>query len=71
MNAPKVRDNGHPIPDEPQGTEEELSAADPGDDLDAAERAQLHVALELSCEQLKAGKIVSAADLIAELRRRG
>jgi hypothetical protein len=66
--------NGRLVLDEPtslpEGTELELSAADPGDNLDDSQRAQLHAALERSWEQLKAGKVTTATDAISELRRR-
>ena len=54
----------------PEGTELELTIADPGDDLDEGERAALHAALDRAWESAKAGKGRPAEDLIRELRSR-
>jgi hypothetical protein len=40
-----------------------------GDDLDDEDRARLHAALDRADQQLKAGRFVSGADVIARLRR--
>jgi hypothetical protein len=54
----------------PEGTELELTIADPGDDLDDAERAALHEALAKAWESAKAGRSRPAEELIKELRSR-
>ena len=54
----------------PEGTELELTIADPGDDLDDAERAALHEALAKAWESAKAGRARPAEELIKELRSR-
>jgi hypothetical protein len=63
--------NGRLLLDEPtelpDGTEVNLAVVD--DDLDDEDRAHLHAALEASEEELKAGKGIPAAEVIAELRR--
>ena len=66
-------ENGRIVVDEatnlPEGTLLSLVAI-PGDDLDDGERAELHAAISESLEEVKAGKSVDAADVIAELRAR-
>ena len=52
----------------PEGTVLELTAADPGDDLDDEERAALHDALAKSWEQARAGKLIPAEEVLAQLR---
>jgi len=47
-----------------------LSTVDDGDDLDDAERARLHAALDRSLEDIKAGRLRDANDVIAELQAR-
>ncbi len=54
----------------PEGTELELTIADPGDDLDDAEREALHEALAKAWESAKAGRSRPAEELIKELRSR-
>jgi hypothetical protein len=54
----------------PEGTEIELLPLDPGDWLDAAERAALHTALAESAADVTAGHIADAADVLRELRSR-
>ncbi len=54
----------------PEGTELELTIADPGDDLDDAERTALHEALAKAWESAKAGRSRPAEELIKELRSR-
>jgi hypothetical protein len=49
---------------------ESVRAASEADDLDDADRARLHEALERSDEQVRAGEVRLAADLVAELRQR-
>jgi hypothetical protein len=63
--------NGRLLLDEPtdlpDGTEVDLAVVD--DDLDDADRAALHAALEASEEEFSAGKGIPAAEVIAGLRR--
>jgi len=65
--------NGRLVLDEPtdlpDGTEVELLPADAWDDLDDQDRARLHAVLEASEEDIAAGRVFPAEDLIAELRR--
>ena len=56
--------------DMPEGTVLELVADDEGDDLDEAERAALHDAIERAMDTARAGKVRAAADVLAELRHR-
>ena len=64
--------NGRLVVDEPttlpEGSEVELVVVE-GDDLDDEERARLHAALDRADEELRAGKGIPAAQVIAELRR--
>lgn len=53
----------------PEGTVLELTVADPGDDLDDAERALLHSALLKAWESAQAERGRPADELIAKLRR--
>src|SRR5688500_9841102 len=66
--------NGRIVVDEPtdlpEGTELDLVVADPGDDLDEEERAELHAALDEGLADLRAGAGVDAADVLARLRER-
>ncbi len=66
-------ENGRIVVDEattlPEGTLLSLVAV-PGDDLDDAERAELHAAISDGIDDVKAGRTVDAADVIAELRAR-
>jgi hypothetical protein len=66
--------NGRLIMDEPtelpEGTVLELTAVDPGDDLDEKERAALHQALRRSWKQAKAGQTRPASELLKKLGRR-
>ena len=55
--------------DLPEGTELELLPLDPGDWLDDADRALLHNALRKSEGDIAAGRLVSAEDVLRELRR--
>jgi hypothetical protein len=76
VEALKARvQNGRLIVDEPtelpEGTVLELTVADPGDELDDEERAELHAALEEGLAEMKTGGGVDAADLLAELAARG
>ena len=57
--------------DLPEGAEVELIAADSWDDLDEADRERLHAALADSEEDVDEGRLRPAADVIADLRRRG
>jgi hypothetical protein len=63
--------NGRLVLDEPtdlpEGTEVELASID--DDLDDADRALLHEALDVADDELRAGKGVPAQPLVAALRR--
>jgi hypothetical protein len=54
--------------DLPEGTEVELLPLDPGHWLDDADRAALHDALRQSQSDLEAGRLVSAEDVLRELR---
>ena len=56
--------------DLPEGTEVDLYLVDIGDDLDEAEREELHKALAESQEDVKAGRLVDAADVLKGLRSR-
>ena len=56
--------------DLPEGTVLDLVLDDEGDDLDEAERAALHAALQRSYAEALAGKTRPVADLIAELSSR-
>ncbi len=53
----------------PEGTELELLPLDPGDWLDAADRAALHRALLASEQDFQAGRLVDAEEVLRELRR--
>lgn len=67
----RVRD-GRLVLDEPtdlpNGTEIELLPLDPGDWLDNADRAALHEALRQSEADVAAGRLVSAEEILEELR---
>jgi hypothetical protein len=54
--------------DLPEGTELELLPLDPGDWLDEADRALLHDALRQSEADVEAGRLVSAEDILRDLR---
>jgi hypothetical protein len=54
--------------DLPEGTEVELLPLDPGDWLDESDRAALHEALRQSAGDVEAGRLVSADDVLRELR---
>jgi len=54
----------------PEGTEVELLPLDPGDWLDAADRAALHRALAESQADVEAGRLHDLADVLSELRAR-
>jgi hypothetical protein len=54
--------------DLPEGTEIELLPLDPGDWLDEADRAALHDALRQSESDVEAGRLVTAEDVLRELR---
>jgi hypothetical protein len=56
--------------DLPEDAEVELIAADSWDDLDDDERERLHAVLASSEEDVRAGRVRSAADVTADLRRR-
>jgi len=57
--------------DLPDGTEVEMLIIDDDDDgLDDAEREELHKALAESQEDIKAGRLVDAADVLKGLRSR-
>ena len=64
--------NGRLLVDEPtelpEGTEVELLPLDPGDWLNPADRAALHRALAASQEDLEAGRLVDAEEVLKELR---
>ena len=52
----------------PEGTEVDLLPLDPGDWLDLEDRAALHQALSASQEDLEAGRLVDAEEVLRELR---
>ena len=54
--------------DLPDGTEVELMPAQDSDDLDEAERARLHAALNRSAEQFERGEGIPASDALRQLR---
>jgi hypothetical protein len=54
----------------PEGTEVELLPLDPGDWLDDADRAALHAALAASEQDVAAGRLIDASDVLKELRSR-
>jgi hypothetical protein len=54
--------------DLPEGTEVELLPLDPGDWLDETDRALLYDALRQSEGDVQAGRLVSAKDVLRELR---
>ena len=54
----------------PEGTEVELLPLDPGDWLDAADRAALHQALRESDADGAADRLVDAKEILRELRSR-
>jgi hypothetical protein len=56
--------------DFPEGTELELTIADPGDDLDEAERNALHEALSRAWESTKAGKGRPASEFLADFQQK-
>jgi hypothetical protein len=56
--------------DLPEGTEVELLPLDPGDWLDAADRAALHTALAESQADVTADRLFDIADVLTELRTR-
>ena len=66
--------NGRIVVDEPtklpEGTVLDLVVDDEGDELDDEERAALHESISRAWQQVQAGDVVAADDLIAELRRR-
>ncbi|HSG40595.1 MAG TPA: hypothetical protein VLE27_13225 [Thermoanaerobaculia bacterium] len=64
--------NGRLVMDEPtklpEGTEVDLLPLDPGDWLDSADRAALHQALLDSQEDVEAGRLFDAEEVLRELR---
>lgn len=66
--------NGRLVLDEPtdlpEGAEVSLSIVDDEDEMDAAERARLHRALERSMAQAKAGQLIDADEVIGKLLAR-
>ena len=75
MHALKARvENGRLALDEPttlpEGTEVFLTFAGGDDDLDDAERAELHCAIERGLDDVDAGRVVDAAEVLAEPRAR-
>lgn len=51
----------------PEGTEVELLPLDPGVWLDSEDRAALHRALSASQEDVEAGRLIDAEDVLKEL----
>lgn len=66
--------NGRLVLDEPtnlpEGAEVNLSIVDGEDEMDDAERARLHRALERSIAQAKAGQLIDADEVIGKLLAR-
>lgn len=66
-----VRD-GRLVVDEPtalpEGTEVDLLPLDPGDWLEPEDRAALHRVLAASQEDVEAGRLIDAEDVLRELR---
>lgn len=64
--------NGRLLLDEPtelpEGTEVDLLPLDPGDWLDPADRAALHDALLASQQDVEAGRLVDADEVLKALR---
>lgn len=64
--------NGRLVVDEPtqlpEGAEIHLLPLDSGDWLDPADRAALHQALDASQEDVEAGRLVDAEEVLRELR---
>jgi len=64
--------NGRFVVDEPtelpKGAEVDLLPLDPGDWLDPEDRAALHRALLASQQDLEAGRLVDAEEVLRELR---
>jgi hypothetical protein len=56
--------------DLPEGTVLDLVLDDEGDNLDEAERAALHQALNVSHQQARAGQTREASEILRELRAR-
>ena len=56
--------------DLPEGTELQLLPLDPGDWLDADDRAALHEALRESGADLAAGRLIDAEEILREIRSR-
>lgn len=54
----------------PEGTEVVLLPLDPGDWLDDADRAALHAALDESQEDVAAGRLVDAAEVLKAIQPR-
>ena len=52
----------------PEGTEVELLPLDPGDWLDPVDREALHRALSASQEDVEAGRLFDAEEVLRELR---
>lgn len=73
MEALKVRvENGKIIGDAPrgiaEGTELELSLAEPQEEVSEEELAALNAALDAGWESMKAGRYRPATEVVAELR---
>lgn len=56
--------------DLPEGEEVELTLHDPGDELDDAQRAELHRELRASLAEANAGELIDGDEVIAEIRAR-
>ena len=63
--------NGRLVVDEPtdlpEGTTLDLVAADPGDELDDDERAELHAAIDEGLADMRMGQGIPAAEVLAGL----
>lgn len=74
MKALKIRvENGRVVGEAPAGLadgEHELCLVDDDDDMTDEDVAQLGAIIERSLEDARAGRVVSAAEVVAELRAR-
>ena len=76
MASFKVRVEGGKLvgtapPGLPEGTELEVSVADPGDDMTEEELAELNRALEAAWQSVQKGDVRPAEEAIARLRKKG
>ena len=64
----RIKVEEHEPIDLPEGTGVTLYLVDVDDDMDDAERAELHRLLQESEEDVKAGRLIDAADFLKGLR---